>query len=265
MLSKIFAVITRVPFLKKRLWRSWYEYLAKSYRASDWSFMNYGFVDGGRLVLNPADESDRFCIQLYNHVAGGVELKGQRVLEVGCGRGGGASFVKRYLKPSQMTGVDLSENAVQFCRKNHKVHGLTFRAGDAERLPFPDASFDAVINVESSHCYPSLPRFFTEVRRVLKPGGHFLYADLHEKKTVDVWRASLTEAGFTIESEKEITANVLTALDQDNDRKVKLIHRLVPSMLRASFNDFAGVRGSKIYEAFRSGSLVYFSFTCRGT
>ena len=92
---------------------------------------------------------------------------------------------RRYLEPARMFGVDLSQNAVEFCRTVHSVLNLEFRQGDAEHLPFEDASFDAVLNVESSHCYPSLPDFFTEVRRVLKNNGCFLYADLHDASTAN--------------------------------------------------------------------------------
>jgi SAM-dependent methyltransferase len=50
--------------------------------------------------------------------------------------------------------------------------------GDAEDLPFSDNEFDIVINVESSHNYPNLRRFFEEVARVLRPGGFFSHADV---------------------------------------------------------------------------------------
>jgi ubiquinone/menaquinone biosynthesis C-methylase UbiE len=43
--------------------------------------------------------------------------------------------------------------------------------GDAQNLPFPDQSFDAVINVEASHIYPEFERFVGEVARVLPPEG----------------------------------------------------------------------------------------------
>ena len=71
--------------------------------------------------------------------------------------------------------------------------GLAFEVGDAERMPFPDASFDAVVNVESSHCYPSMPAFLSEVRRVLRPGGHFLYADLRPRTDLPARRAELAD------------------------------------------------------------------------
>ena len=51
---------------------------------------------------------------------------------------------------------------------------------DAEKLPFDDESFDAIINVESSHCYPHIDSFLSEVRRVLAPGGCFGIVDFRK-------------------------------------------------------------------------------------
>ncbi len=81
------------------------------------------------------------------------------------------------LQPASYTGLDLNPDGISFCRRRHDLPGLEFVQGDAEDLPFPDESFDAVINVESSHLYPHFPVFLTEVARVLRPGGNFLYTD----------------------------------------------------------------------------------------
>ena len=160
------------------------------------------------MTLSATDEVDRFCIQLYDYVTGAVDLSGKRILEVGCGRGGGCSFMARYKRPRQVTGLDLSENAIDFCRRMHRVERLDFQTGDAEQLPFADSGFEAVANVESSHCYPNIAAFFTEVHRVLKPGGHFLYADLRETSGLPAWRAALHGANFSILCEEDITRQV---------------------------------------------------------
>ena len=60
------------------------------------------------------------------------------------------------------------------------AQGLSYVQADAENLPFDDASFDVVINVESSHCYPHIDRFLSEVRRVLAPGGCFGIVDFRK-------------------------------------------------------------------------------------
>jgi len=223
--------------------------------------MNYGFNDpGSRLILDRMDEPNRACIELYNRVAGAVPLHGLNVLEVGSGRGGGASFIFRYLKPAKLTGIDLSEEAVRFCQRTHCMPGLSFQAGDAECLPFERGVFDVVINIESSHCYPHLAAFFSEAARVLKPGGHFLYADFRYRSDVGSWRQTLRASGLAIKAEADITSGVVRGLDTDNDRKLAIIDRAVPKILHSSIRDFAALRGSKMYNAFLSGSLTYLSF-----
>ena len=262
MLGRIFIALCRIPGLKKLLWRTWYDYLAKSHQAFEWTFMNYGYATAGptMLALEPADDVDRHWIQLYHHVAGAIDLRNSRVLEIGSGRGGGSSFIKRYLKPRHMIGLDLSKHAVGWSQTRHLVDGLEFRAGDAEKLPFEDGSIDAVINVESSHCYPSFDKFLAEVHRVLCPGGHFLYDDFRAQESVPAWRKSLNDSGLILLREVDITANVVTALERDNDRKLALINRLVPKPLRAAFLDFAAVKGSALFEGFRTGKVSYRSF-----
>ena len=69
-------------------------------------------------------------------------IRGKHTLEIGSGRGGGASFLARYHNPSHMTGLDYSTKAVKLSINLHKeVHNLQFVKGDAESLPFDDKSF----------------------------------------------------------------------------------------------------------------------------
>jgi hypothetical protein len=106
MLARIFIALCALPGCKKKLWRVLYDLLARSQRSDEWTFMNYGYAvaDGDTLQLETADEPDRYCIQLYDHVAGAVNLQRQTVAEVGSGRGGGASYIKRYLGPGRVIG-----------------------------------------------------------------------------------------------------------------------------------------------------------------
>jgi SAM-dependent methyltransferase len=84
------------------------------------------------------------------------------------------------MDPASYTGLDLNPAGIALCRKRHNLPSLDFVRGDAENLPFPDQSFDAVINIESSHCYLGSPAS-SPTRGVLRPGGHFLYADLRPR------------------------------------------------------------------------------------
>jgi len=266
MIAKLFMAICRLsPYLRKLVWRHWYQFLARSYKRKEWSFINYGYASldpqAEKLQLDDADEPNRYCIQLYHHVANVVDLKDLKVLEVGSGRGGGAYYIKWFLGPKRVVGVDFSKRAVAFCNKSYSfVEGLSFVVGDAEFLPFKENSFDVVVNVESSHCYGSMNAFLMQVKRVLQGGGYFLYADFRDKDEIDILRTQLRHSGMTLIKETNITTNVIEALNLDNERKMALIQEAVHKMLLGPFQEFAGVRGSMMYEGFRTGEVIYSSF-----
>jgi ubiquinone/menaquinone biosynthesis C-methylase UbiE len=198
--------------------------------------------------------------QLYHHLANEVDLQHLSVLEVGSGRGGGASMIKKYHRPSQMVGLDYSGIAVKLCNRNHAMEGLSFVRGDAENLPFTKESFDAVINVESSHCYESMDRFLSEVKKVLKPGGHFLITDFRYMHEMNELETQINNCGMKVLKKSDITTNVIKALDEDHDRRMSEISKSVPKPFIKQFREFAGVKNSVIYKQFESGYSVYFSY-----
>ena len=227
--------------------------------------MNYGFAPltptGEPLHLEPADEPDRYCIQLYAHVLNGVDVEGADVLEVGSGRGGGASWISRYLGPSSTTGVDFAASAVALSRRDREGPRLRFEKGDAQALPFASESFDVVVNVESSHCYASMETFVAEVRRVLRPGGHFAWADLRDAADVAVTREQLTSSGLVPVRSQEITADVLHAMRLDDARKAALVQEWISRPFRAAFRPLAGLDGTRNPEAMAAGTVRYLSET----
>jgi SAM-dependent methyltransferase len=181
-------------------------------------------------------------------------------LEVGCGRGGGSSYIARYLEPARMTGVDISHNAVDFCRKVHGAANLDYCHGDAEALPFADASFDAVVNVESSFCYGSIDTFFAEVARVLRPGGHLLLADLRLANEVADLDAALARSGLRLLSRRDITANVVEALARDSDRRKAAKGDRIARPFHKMFDTFLGVEGTRMPVHLRTREMIYLSY-----
>jgi SAM-dependent methyltransferase len=261
-------ILNRTPALRRTLWRALFDLLAYRFRDIGWwTTMNYGYAepDGAThsFDLLEADEAERYPIALYRHVATMAPLAGRDVLEVGSGRGGGASYVARYLEPRRMVGIDLSGKAVTFSSKRHVVANLQFQQGDAEQLPFADASFDSVLNVESSFCYPSIDRFFTEVQRVLRPGGHLHYADLRLAHEVKGWREAIARSGLDLIVERDITANVIEALRLDSPRRREGGRRIAGGPLAAVADVFTGVDGTRIPSLLASGEMVYCSFLLR--
>jgi O-methyltransferase len=196
-----------------------YEEVAEWLPNREFIFLNYGYAHastGAGDWIEPRDHCYKLHLNLVHHVLSGVALAGRRVLEVGSGRGGNCYFLSRYTQANQIYGIDLCEANVRFCQAVHHLPNVTFLRGDAQQLPFSGETFDVVLNLESSHCYPHFERFLAEVYRVLKPGGIFCYADLWFLQFVkldwDSRKRALDAAPFSILSEEDISEPVFQAL-----------------------------------------------------
>ncbi|HYP13451.1 MAG TPA: class I SAM-dependent methyltransferase [Bryobacteraceae bacterium] len=258
MLGRIIHVCSALPPLRKVFYKQFYEYVTRNYKFEDWTCMNLGYapLDGDlRLDLQAAEEPNRYGFQLYHHVASAVDLSGLDVLEVGCGRGGGTYYVMRQFKPASLIGLDFSSECVTLATNRYKHPGLSFAKGDAENLPYKDGTMDAVINIESTHCYGNVERFLSEVYRVLRPGGYFLFADFRDLEQAKTLHHQLRHCGLTVLKNTDITANVVRALDLDSDRKREFFARNGPAVKR--LEPLAGIKGSRVFEAFSTGKMVH--------
>jgi 2-polyprenyl-3-methyl-5-hydroxy-6-metoxy-1,4-benzoquinol methylase len=99
------------------------------------------------------------------------QVKGKRVLDVGCGAG---FLVRQYARNDAiMFGIDFTDISVRRSSQSLKVYGLPghIMQANAEELPFKDNSFDFVTSWGVLHHLPSTEKGISEVLRVLKPGG----------------------------------------------------------------------------------------------
>ena len=241
---------------------AWYSLVTLLDRHAEATVMNYGYApaDGGAIALSPALEGDRYALQLYHHVASGAAMRDRDVLEVGCGRGGGAAYVARAMAPRRLVGLDVNRAEIRFDRRHYAgVPNLAFVEGDAHAMPFAGGTFDVAINVESSHHYRDPARFLAEVHRVLRPGGTFLMACFPATDEASL-RAAVRGSAFACVSVEDITAGVVRALDLDSARREDAVRRLAPRPLRTFAREFAGVRGSRLYDGFASGRVRYLNF-----
>jgi ubiquinone/menaquinone biosynthesis C-methylase UbiE len=223
--------------------------------------LNYGFSSEPENSAIAADEPEFYCLRLYEHALADTPLTDREVLEVSCGRGGGANFVSRTYRPRRLVGVDLSQENVRLARARAALPGVEFQIGNAEQLEFADASFDAVINIGASHLYDDRTRFFLEAMRVLRPGGSFRYTD--GCWADDDCTSDLLAAGFELLERTEITANVIRALKRDSARRAALFDSLADRNLREEYKHWAGVVGYRAYERFEAGQTRYFSHKLR--
>ncbi len=240
-------------------WRSFYDLLSRRLEAigvADSSFfLNYGYV--------PTDSNNESSfiiregtfnansVRLVFEVIGSLDLNDCTIVDIGCGRGGNTALVAEKFS-AQVIGIDMSSEAIAFCRGTHLSHSMDFRVGDALNIPLPDGSCDAVINVESSHSYGNLPKFLSEVHRICRSGAWFLHTDFQSPEDWDHIRMRLKELGFFTEIDRDITANVLASRDQASSNWEQ-----VYGDGGARVANFLALPGSAIYEQLRAGLLEY--------
>jgi ubiquinone/menaquinone biosynthesis C-methylase UbiE len=224
-------------------------------------FMNFGYSAAGEdLNLDTDDEKNRYPIQLYRHLTDRIDLLGKNLVEIGCGRGGGLSHTAKNSNASSLVGIDIEKTAVEFASREYKETNLSFLQGNAEKIPLPDNSCDVVLNVESSHRYLSLGNFISEVTRILKPGGTFLFTDFRYPHEWEGFREMLSSAGMISQWESDITENVLLALRKDTVRRLALVRAFAPRILQKRIINFSGCEGSETYRFFENRTYEYKSF-----
>jgi ubiquinone/menaquinone biosynthesis C-methylase UbiE len=97
--------------------------------------------------------------------------KGARWLDVGCGNGAFTEVMIARAAPAEVHGIDPSEAQIAYARTRAEARAAQFRVGDAQALPFEDASFDIASMALVITFVPDPAKAVREMARVVKPGG----------------------------------------------------------------------------------------------
>lgn len=266
MIRLIIKAFKRFAWFKRLNAKVTYGILAKRIPAEEWQFMNYGYVpnENESPVSLPDDPNiQKYPMQMYHYLACKTEIKGKNVLEVGSGRGGGARYIAGSFQPAVYTGMDIAQSAVDLANKIHVLPNLRFIQGSAEDIPLADNSVDVVMNVESCHAYGSVDKFLSEVKRVLKPGGHLLLVDFRDVQNMELLRSQLHNSGMEVLEEENIAPNVVKAMEAEDAVKRDRIKKLFPPRWQELFSEFAGVVGSRIHTNLKNKTRLYHRFVVR--
>jgi len=124
---------------------------------------------------------------------------GEDVLDIGCGAGMDTLIAAQMVRPAgSVTGIDMTPEMAAKARRSITEMGLdtvTIVDGSAEQLPFSDTSFDVVISNGVIDLIPDKDAVFSEIVRVLRPGGRIQLADVtiqrpvseEGRRNIDLW------------------------------------------------------------------------------
>ena len=96
---------------------------------------------------------------------------GRRWLDVGCGTGALSQTILNQCDPAEVTGIDTSDGFLGLARQQVQDNRAKFERADAALLPFPEATFDAVVSALALNFLPDRGSAMAEMRRVARPGG----------------------------------------------------------------------------------------------
>jgi SAM-dependent methyltransferase len=233
-------------------------------KVGDLRFMNYGYAteDDKNLPLT-VDFIHKLQSGLYLFMLNHITLDEKDIIEIGCGRGGGCSLIREKFKAARVVGTDISSGNIKKCKSRYKSHDIEFLRGDAEKQQFPDNSFDIVLNVESSHCYPSKKDFLSNVSSILRPGGYFLYADIFRSESNIIETENmLHDSGFIFDNKEDITSNIIFSLELFAGKRDEMLKMSVLLRWFRIHEKFAASDSSN-FSKFKSGEKKYFFYLLR--
>ena len=113
-------------------------------------------------------------------------VSGGRVLDVATGSGGFVDVLVDTLQDfDEIIGIDISERSLATARESFPQGNIRFMQMDANRMEFPHGAFDTVCIAGSLHHMRNLTLVFSEMIRVLKPGGHFIVSEMYRDQPTE--------------------------------------------------------------------------------
>lgn len=120
----------------------------------------------------------------YLFVCHTIPLKGKKVLDIASGAGYGSNLMADYA--SQIYGIDISQEAVDYATLHYKKDNISFLQGDCRAIPLADHSVDLVVSFETIEHTIYHEEFCSEIVRVLKPDGVLVMSSPNKRQYTDI-------------------------------------------------------------------------------
>ena len=174
-------------------------------------------------------------------VVADLDFSGKRVLDIGCGSGGITLFLAREYRPAEIVGYDVEQPVVDLATRRALEQGLdgiaSFVRGEPGPLPFPVESFDIVFSKDALIHVADKEALFTDIFRLLKPGGRFAASDWltsHDGAPSEAMRTYLSAEGLSFGKLARACGLSSSTLVQRFDTEINASHDSTSDDIRAS-------------------------------
>lgn len=131
-----------------------------------------------RMVPSKHKGSGIYGEHVARYMAATDLVEGKVVLDIASGSGYGTEILSRHAK--SIIGVDVSQGAIDFAKKEYSGKNITYKKSDGKTIPLPDNTFDVVVSFETIEHLEDYKFFMQEIKRVLKDDGLFILSTPNE-------------------------------------------------------------------------------------
>ncbi len=221
-------------------------------------FMYLGYIGSSTTEIKIADSKDAHHISLYMKMLDMVpgiheNAKDIRVIEFGCGRGGGCYVLKNYYHIQNITAVDLSSANIKLASKF--VPNVKFISADAVEFNTED-KFDLVLNLESSHRYSSRLAFFKKIASMMNEDSWFVFGDLIRKHELEKVEKMFQESRLKIIKTETANDEVVKSINQNSPKQYPLV-TMFPFLFPKRIHSFFVTIHSRAYSKLKSKDTFY--------
>lgn len=165
------------------------------------------------------------------------------VLDIGCGVGGPAVRIAKSFG-ARVTGISISQQQVARANVLAKAEGVSdrviFRVEDATQMSFAEESFDAVVAIESMMHMPSREAVFTQISRLLRPGGQVVLTDTVLRAPIPPAKEAAVDRFFTSFGSTMVPIEDYVRLLQRSGLWFQEIHDVTDHTIRKAWQVLAG-------------------------
>ena len=126
------------------------------------------------------DIDEIYCEHMQRYLFAKDFIQNKDILDIACGSGYGAHFLAKN-GARRVVGVDISEEAIRYCKKRYHSDNLSFQVMDATHLRFPESTFQAVVSFETIEHVAHPDSILVELKRVLQPQGTIIISTPNQK------------------------------------------------------------------------------------